>query len=206
MVLASAYADDIIVAVNNDGDVEKLMKIIESFENISSSKVNWAKSSALLSGNWHGRVPKLPDGIFWERHGIKYLGVQLGDDSAEKRNWEGVVEKLNEHAKLICCHTLFKLAATMISPAMIWKLRKMRKQYDVIHVHHPDPMACLALFCSGFKGKVVLHWHSDILKQKLLLKFYQPLQNWLIRRADVIVERLRCMWLSRKHCRRCSTR
>ena len=62
----SAYADDIIVAVNNDGDVEKLMKITESFEKMSSSKVNWAKSSALLSGNWHGRVPKLPDGIFWK--------------------------------------------------------------------------------------------------------------------------------------------
>jgi rhamnosyl/mannosyltransferase len=40
---------------------------------------------------------------------------------------------------------------------------------------------------SGYKGKVVLHWHSDILKQKILLKFYMPLQNWLIRRADVIV-------------------
>ena len=60
----SAYADDIIVAVNNDGDVEKRMKITESFEKMSSSKVNWAKSGALLSGNWHGRVPKLPDGIF----------------------------------------------------------------------------------------------------------------------------------------------
>ena len=97
------------------------------------------------------------------------------------------VEKLNEHAKLICCHTLFKLAATMISPAMIWRLWKMRKQYDVIHVHHPDPMACLALFCSGFKGKVVLHWHSDILKQKMLLKFYKPLQSWMIRRADLVI-------------------
>ena len=61
---------------------------------MSSSKVNWAKSGALLSGNWHGRLPKLPDGIFWERHGIKYLGVHLGDDSAEKRNWEGLVEKM----------------------------------------------------------------------------------------------------------------
>ena len=70
------------------------MKITESFENMSSSKVNWAKSSALLSRNWHGRLPKLPDGIFWERHGIKYLGVHLGDDSAEKRNWEGVEEKM----------------------------------------------------------------------------------------------------------------
>lgn len=37
------------------------------------------------------------------------------------------------------------------------------------------------------KGKVVLHWHSDIQKQKLLLKLYYPLQQWLLKRADVIV-------------------
>ena len=30
-------------------------------------------------------------------------------------------------------------------------------------------------------------WHSDILKQKTLLKFYAPLQRWLIRRADTII-------------------
>ena len=94
---------------------------------------------------------------------------------------------LNEYGRVICSKSLIKLAATMISPTMMLYLRKWNKEYDVIHVHHPDPMACLALFCSGYKGKVVLHWHSDILKQKLLLKFYQPLQNWLIRRADVIV-------------------
>jgi rhamnosyl/mannosyltransferase len=40
---------------------------------------------------------------------------------------------------------------------------------------------------SGFKGKVVLHWHSDIIKQKTLLKLYKPLQSWLINRADVII-------------------
>lgn len=94
---------------------------------------------------------------------------------------------INEYAKLICTPTMIKLAATMISPAMIVKLRQIGKQYDVIHIHHPDPMACIALFFSGYKGKVVLHWHSDILKQKLLLKIYAPFQNWLIRRADVIV-------------------
>lgn len=94
---------------------------------------------------------------------------------------------LNAKARLLICKTWFKLAATMISPAMIFRLWKICGQYDIIHVHHPDPMACLALFCSGYKGKVVLHWHSDILKQKFLLQFYRPLQNWLIRRADLIV-------------------
>lgn len=90
---------------------------------------------------------------------------------------------VNDHANLICCRTWKKVAATMISPAMITALRKVQGQYDIIHVHHPDPMACLALFLSGYKGKVVLHWHSDIQKQKTLLKLYHPLQQWLLRRA-----------------------
>lgn len=88
------------------------------------------------------------------------------------------------------CYTVpavAKVAATMISPRMISWLRRHRNDYDIIHIHHPDPMACLALRMSGFKGKVVLHWHSDILKQRFFLKFYAPLQRWLIKRADRIV-------------------
>ena len=94
---------------------------------------------------------------------------------------------LNDYARLLCMSVWIKLYATMISPAMILKLRKIRHVYDIVHIHHPDPMACLALFLSGYKGKVILHWHSDILKQKMLLRLYKPLQKWLIRRADVIV-------------------
>ena len=100
---------------------------------------------------------------------------------------ESKVIRLNEHGKVICVRSLAKVAATMISPAMVLWLRKHCKEYDIIHIHHPDPMACLALFLSGFRGRVILHWHSDILKQKTLMKFYRPLQNWLVRRADSIV-------------------
>ena len=94
---------------------------------------------------------------------------------------------INEYANVICCHTWFKAAATMISPAMIHTLWKRCRNYDIIHVHHPDPMACLALLLSGYKGKVVLHWHADIQKQKILLRMYRPLQQWLLQRADLIV-------------------
>lgn len=90
-------------------------------------------------------------------------------------------------AKLICCRTLRKVAATMIAPSMITELKRTCNNYDIIHIHHPDPMACLALFMSGYKGKVILHWHSDIKKQKYLLELYRPLQEWLLRRADLIL-------------------
>ncbi len=94
---------------------------------------------------------------------------------------------INQYAKLFVVSTQIKVAATMLAPKMITKLRRIANQYDIIHIHHPDPMASLSLFLAGFKGKVVLHWHSDILKQKTLLKLYKPLQDWLIKRADLIV-------------------
>lgn len=97
----------------------------------------------------------------------------------------GTIE-LNPYARVIAIRTQLKFASTMIVPKMVFKLRKIAHHYDIIHIHHPDPMACVALFLSNYKGKVVLHWHSDILKQKTLLKLYGPLQNWLIKRADII--------------------
>lgn len=106
---------------------------------------------------------------------------------ASTENYPSGAIELNVYGSIFVVPTKYKLAATMLAPAMITKLRRIARYYDIIHVHHPDPMACLALFLSGYKGKVVLHWHSDILKQRALLKLYAPLQNWLIKRADVIV-------------------
>ena len=97
------------------------------------------------------------------------------------------VIQIGEHSRCICVKSLFKVAATMISPGMIAYLRKHCAEYDIIHIHHPDPMAALALRMSGYKGKVVLHWHSDIIKQRILLKFYLTLQNWVVNCADTIV-------------------
>lgn len=105
--------------------------------------------------------------------------------ASEDNEWHEYT--INSHARLMCSPSITKKAATMISPAMISRLRKICSDYDIIHVHHPDPMACLALMLSGYKGRVILHWHSDILKQKVLLRIYRPLQDWLIKRADRIV-------------------
>ena len=95
--------------------------------------------------------------------------------------------RFSDKSQVICVPALAKKAATMLSPAMVRWLRRHRKDYDIVHIHHPDPMAALALRLSGFKGKVVLHWHSDIVSQQALLRLYRPLQRWLIRRANVIV-------------------
>lgn len=119
--------------------------------------------------------------------GLSEQGVECDMLCAAAENYPVGTTVLNSHACLICVPVFAKLSATMIAPSMISKLRLICTSYDIIHIHHPDPMACLALSLSNFKGKVVLHWHSDILKQKLLLFLFEPLQKWLIKRADLIV-------------------
>jgi len=48
-------------------------------------------------------------------------------------------------------------------------------------------MAALALWFAQPKSRVVVHWHSDVVRQRKALRLYEPLQQWLLRRADAII-------------------
>ncbi len=74
-----------------------------------------------------------------------------------------------------------------LSFSFIRLFRKMAKKADVVHIHVPFPLADLALLLSGYKGRVVVSWHSDVVHQKKLLTFYKPLMKYLLRRADCII-------------------
>ena len=65
---------------------------------------------------------------------------------ASTENFPDGIVPVNSYAKVIVVPTKIKLAATMLAPSMISMLRKIANNYDIIHIHHPDPMATLALF------------------------------------------------------------
>lgn len=70
---------------------------------------------------------------------------------------------------------------------LTWKLKSMMKETDVIHLHMPYPFGDLACLLSGFKGKIVVWWHSDVVRQKRMMLIYKPIMNMMLRRADVII-------------------
>lgn len=74
-----------------------------------------------------------------------------------------------------------------LSFSFISLFRKMAQKADVVHINVPFPLADAALMLSGYKGKVVVSWHSDVVKQKKLMTFYKPLMMNLLERADVIL-------------------
>lgn len=101
----------------------------------------------------------------------------------DKKNNDFMLNKLPIHLAGVIAN----LFSTKLCPSMVIKLKKISNEFDIIHIHHPDPMATFALYFSNFKGKVILHWHSDIVKQKKMLFFYLPLQKWLLNRSDLII-------------------
>ncbi len=90
----SAYADDVVIFISCQNDVDLLLKLLKDFRVLSSTKVNWSKSEAILVGRWLGGDPNLPDGLTWTREGFKYLGVFLGNEMVVQKNFEGAVEKI----------------------------------------------------------------------------------------------------------------
>jgi rhamnosyl/mannosyltransferase len=106
------------------------------------------------------------------------LGVNNTSKSEEENTKFGIIYRES---------LIIKAFSTLFSFNLILKLISIRNNYDIIHIHHPDPMSCFALWLSRPKCKIVLHWHSDILKQKKLLKLFKPFQTWILNRSNAII-------------------
>lgn len=86
---------------------------------------------------------------------------------------------------LYSCKMNFKLRSTPLSFDFVKIFLKIQDEYDIIHVHSPNPLAeLLSLYT---RKKVIVHWHSDIVRQKFLYFFYKPFQQLALKKADRIV-------------------
>lgn len=95
--------------------------------------------------------------------------------------------KVDEHIYL--CKTDLDVFSAQISSSFCKKYRSIKNNYDIIIVNTPHPIANIVmwLFPPKKKVKIILYWHSDIVKQKKLLVFYRPFQNWFIKRATAVI-------------------
>lgn len=85
------------------------------------------------------------------------------------------------------CHSDIQLASTDFSISAFWRFSELAKQADIIHYHFPWPFMDLVHFATRHKKPSVVTYHSDIVRQKLLLKFYQPLMIRFLQSVDAIV-------------------
>jgi glycosyltransferase involved in cell wall biosynthesis len=80
--------------------------------------------------------------------------------------------------------TLAQMISAPICPGLVRRIRRSRA--DVVHMHLPNPPAVLALIASGYKGSVVLTYHSDVVRQKMLGALFQPILKRALKRSTII--------------------
>jgi rhamnosyl/mannosyltransferase len=103
------------------------------------------------------------------------------------RDQNGPAEMEYEGHKVHRVKLDFEVASTGFSFAAIRKLARLARKADVIHYHFPWPFMDLAHFMARINKPSVVTYHSDIVRQKNLLRVYTPLKRQFLRSVDAIV-------------------
>lgn len=74
-----------------------------------------------------------------------------------------------------------------ISFSFFYFFKKMIKEADVLDLQHPFPLAFLAVCLFRPKMKIVVHYHSDIVRQKVGAFLLRPIIKYVLRRAATII-------------------
>jgi glycosyltransferase involved in cell wall biosynthesis len=160
------------------------------------AKTAWGARSSLDNSNGNrARLRVLQVGKFYPPHmgGIEtYLQGLCGAlrphadvrviVSSENRN---TVEEIVDSVPVARLSTLLTAFATSISPAMVSRIRNSGA--DLVHVHVPNPAAVLAYLASGYRGPLVVTYHSDTVKQKILGRIFEPFLNAALRKSAAII-------------------
>lgn len=79
----------------------------------------------------------------------------------------------------------FSLAAAPVCPGLGERLRTTPA--DIVHVHLPNPAAVLTYLAGSHKGRLIVSYHSDVVRQKIMERLFRPFLVRFLRRADAII-------------------
>lgn len=86
------------------------------------------------------------------------------------------------------CPVNYSFSSFHFSFSYLGVLSSIVDNYDILHLHLPNPLAAFGVMLAKIKGKkVILHWHSDIVKQKFLHFFYSPFERWLLNISSAVI-------------------
>ncbi|WP_309475297.1 MULTISPECIES: glycosyltransferase family 4 protein [unclassified Pseudomonas] len=114
------------------------------------------------------------------QHGYESQVLYLSERGAARN--EPIAHHLTHRSKLD-----LHVASTGFSFSALRDFIELAREADIVHYHFPWPYMDLVHFASRVGKPSVVSYHSDIVKQKTLLKLYQPLMNRFLSSVDCIV-------------------
>jgi len=119
---------------------------------------------------------------------------------------EGLTGKDDLQIEVLCCQSKGKRNIEKINGVNIYRASsfglfwgmpvsldffrlfgRIYKKADIIDFHYPFPLAELAIFFFNPKKKIIIHYHSDIFRQRIIKFFLKPLTIHVLKKADKII-------------------
>jgi glycosyltransferase involved in cell wall biosynthesis len=91
--------------------------------------------------------------------------------------------------RVLAARSYGSLASAMVSPALMGIVHRefQAKRANLLHVHAPNPWGDLAILRAPKGVPTVMTWHSDIVRQRVLLQAYGRYQQRALARVDRVV-------------------
>ncbi len=102
--------------------------------------------------------------------------------SEKGRGEEAIINGVN----ITRASTLITLFSMPLSFDFLKKYKKLVNSYDVVFLHYPFPLGFLAYALFSPRKKMVIWYHSDIVKQKILEIFFKPFHLHCLKKAKKI--------------------
>lgn len=80
-----------------------------------------------------------------------------------------------------------RLQSAPVSPGYPWHLRREAARADVVVVHVPNPTAEVAWLAVRPRAKLLVRYHSDVVRQAAAMRVYGPVQMQFLRQAAMIL-------------------
>jgi glycosyltransferase involved in cell wall biosynthesis len=116
-----------------------------------------------------------------ELHGVVDMDVVVSNTQP----WTS--RDVHEGISVTRCAAYGKVMSTSLSPGMVWELSQ--RDYDIVQVHLPHPVGAAAYLASRkpLAHRLIVTYHSDIVKQKRLMPYYDRLVWALCERAEKVL-------------------
>jgi glycosyltransferase involved in cell wall biosynthesis len=121
----------------------------------------------------------------WQAEGMRARGHDVHVLVTNVAN-RTVVETIDGVPVTKCARQL-NISSAPLAAEMPLALRRLAGDADIVHLHAPYPPGELAQLFMRAGRRTVVTYHSDIVKQATLLKFYAPFLRRILHHADKIL-------------------
>jgi rhamnosyl/mannosyltransferase len=118
--------------------------------------------------------------------GTGALGAECRVFTTTKSN-DGPRDVEMPEARVVRIRESFEIASCNVALSAFSDFREQAEWADLIHYHFPWPFADVLNLYAPKQKRRVITYHSDIVRQKLLLKLYSPLMRRFLSSMDRIV-------------------